>query len=62
MGTLAHSSWLAPVLHRLPGPWLAMLDAWSLRVAVQRREKRRLAGLSARVATPVPYKIKPWRD
>jgi hypothetical protein len=61
MGTLAHGSWLTQVLHRLPGPWLAMLDAWSYRVAVKRREARR-AGLQGRAAGPIPYKLRPWRD
>lgn len=62
MGTLAHNSWLTQVLHRLPGSWRTMLDAWSYRVAVKRREKRRLAGMKSRQAPPVPYKLKPWRD
>jgi hypothetical protein len=61
MGTLAHSHWLTQLLHRLPHSWLALLDAWSYRVAVQRREARRQAGLRARLA-PIPYKLKPWRD
>jgi hypothetical protein len=62
MGTLAHSSWLGQVLRCLPGSWLTMLDAWSYRVAVQRREKRRLAGSDSRAAAPSAYKLKPWRD
>jgi hypothetical protein len=62
MGTLAHSSWLSHVLHRLPVSWLAMLDAWSYRVAVQRREKRRLAGVDSRAVAPIAYKLRPWRD
>jgi len=62
MGTLAHSGWLLQVLHRLPDSWLAVLDGWSHRVAVKRRERRRLAGLRSRLAAPTPYKLKPWRD
>ena len=61
MGTLAHNSWLIQVLHRLPSSWRTMLDAWSYRLAVKRREKRRQAGIRARLA-PVAYKLKPWRD
>lgn len=62
MGTLAHSSWLIQVLHRLPDSWLAVLDAWSYRIAVKRRERRRLAGLRSRLAAPTAYQLKPWRD
>lgn len=62
MGTLAHTSWLLQLLHRLPDSWLAVLDGWSYRVAVKRRERRRLAGLRARLDKPISYKLKPWRD
>ena len=62
MGTLAQGTWLTHALHRLPASWVATLDAWSYRVAVKRRERRRLAGLRKRVAPPIPYKLKPWRD
>jgi hypothetical protein len=62
MGTLAHSSWLLQVLHRLPDSWVAVLDGWSARIAVRRREKRRTAGLRARLAAQMTYKLKPWRD
>ena len=62
MGTLAQSSWLLQVLRRLPSSWVAMLDAWSARLAVRRREKRRVAGLRSRLAAKMTYKIKPWRD
>jgi len=62
MGMLAHNSWLLQALHRLPDSWLAVLDGWSARIAVRRREKRRVAGLRSRLAAQMPYKIKPWRD
>jgi hypothetical protein len=62
MGTLAQGNWLTHALHRLPHSWLAVLDAWSYRVAVKRRERRRLAGLRRRLPAPIPYKLKPWRD
>ena len=62
MGTVAHSSWLLQVLHRLPDSWVAVLDAWSYRIAVKRREKRRRAGLRTRLAGQIQYKLKPWRD
>lgn len=61
MGTIAHSGWMVHVLHRLPQSWIAALDAWSYRVAVKRRERRRLASLRSRLA-PVQYKLRPWRD
>lgn len=62
MVTIARSTWLLQVLHHLPDSWLAVLDAWSARIAARRREKRRLAGLRGRLPTQMPYKLKPWRD
>jgi len=44
MATLAQTSLLTPVVRRLPGRLLTLLDAWSLRIARQRAEKRREAG------------------
>ena len=62
MVTLVHSNWIIQVLHRLPDSWLAMLDAWSARIALKRREKRKLAGLRSRLSAQMQYKLKPWRD
>lgn len=45
MAAAVHTSWLTPVLRRLPAPLLAKLDAWSYRIAMQRAQKRREAGL-----------------
>jgi len=63
---LVHGNWLNTVLHRLPAPLLAALDAWSYRIAIRHRERRRLALLRtripARVPAPIPYTVKPWRD
>jgi hypothetical protein len=44
MATLAQTSLLTPVVRRLPGRLLTLLDAWSLKIARQRAEKRREAG------------------
>jgi len=49
-------------MRRLPDSWLAVLDAWSARIAVRRREKRRDAGLRTRLGGQAQYKLKPWRD
>ena len=48
MSAIAHSSWLLPVLRRLPKRWLAALDAWSYGIALRQRERRRLTGLRSR--------------
>ncbi len=61
MSTLARTSWLSLALQRLPRPVLAMLDGWSSRLALRRRERRRRVLRLARVAAPV-YRLKPWRD
>lgn len=45
MAAVVHTSWLTPVLRRLPAPLLAKLDAWSYRIAMQRAQSRRAAGL-----------------
>ena len=44
MATLAQTSLLTPVVRRLPGRLLTLLDAWSQRIARRRAEKRREAG------------------
>jgi hypothetical protein len=44
MATLAQTSLLTPVVRRLPGRLLTLLDAWSLRIAKRRAEQRREAG------------------
>ena len=44
MAAVAQTSWLTPVLRRLPSPWIAALDAWSYRIAQKRAERRRQAG------------------
>ena len=50
----------------LPGPLLAVLDAWSHRVAQRRARERRQRWLqrdAAPAAIPrVQYRLKPWRD
>ncbi len=45
MPVVPRSSWLASLLRRLPAPLLARLDAWSYRIAMQRAQRRRDAGL-----------------
>lgn len=45
MTALARTTWLTPVLRRLPAPLLARLDAWSYRIARRRAQQRREAGL-----------------
>lgn len=45
MVAVAHTTWLAPVLRRLPAPLLAKLDAWSYRIAMQRAQRRRAIGM-----------------
>jgi hypothetical protein len=62
MSTLAHSSWLAPLLRRLPASWLAALDAWSYGVALQQRERRLRSAQRPRPGAPIQYKLRPWRD
>lgn len=45
MAAVARTTWLSAVLRRLPAPLLAKLDAWSYRIAMQRAQRRREAGL-----------------
>lgn len=45
MPATAHHGLLIAILHRLPARVLKALDAWSYRVARQRAERRRQAGL-----------------
>lgn len=52
MAAVAHTTWLTPVLRRLPARLLAKLDAWSYGIAVQRAQRRRAAGLQR--AQPAP--------
>lgn len=56
------SNWLAQVLKRLPQSWVAALDAWSYRVAMKQRERRRRATQRARAAAPLVYKLKTGQD
>ncbi|MES3001625.1 MAG: hypothetical protein V4787_13110 [Pseudomonadota bacterium] len=59
---IVQNTWLSVALRHLPVKLLAVLDAWSSRVARQRLERRR-AGLAKTPAEePVPYTPKPWRD
>ncbi len=45
MPATAQHSLVVAVLHRLPTRLLKALDAWSYRIARQRAERRRRAGL-----------------
>jgi hypothetical protein len=45
MPAATHQGLLIALLHRLPAPLLKSLDAWSYRIAQQRAERRRQAGL-----------------
>lgn len=47
MNTLTLGGRWAQALRRLPAPLLGALDAWSLRLARRRAEKRRLAACVA---------------
>ena len=44
MAAVVHTSWLTPLLRRLPRRLLAQLDNWSHRVAMRRAQQRREAG------------------
>ncbi len=45
MVAVTRTGWLTAVLRRLPAPLLGKLDAWSYRIAMQRAQRRRAAGL-----------------
>ncbi|MBG9389123.1 hypothetical protein [Caenimonas aquaedulcis] len=62
MAAFVHTSRLQMALRHLPAPLLAALDAWSVRRARERLEKRREALRKPEVEAPVPYRPKPWRD
>lgn len=62
MGKKNRSNWLAQVLQRLPQSWVGALDAWSYRIAMKQRERRRKATQRARAAAPLVYKLKTGQD
>jgi hypothetical protein len=65
MGASVHP--LSLVIRHLPAPLLAVLDAWSHRLARRRWQQRqqrwqqRQAGPAA-AEQPIAYRLKPWRD
>ena len=59
---IVQTTWLSVALRHLPVRLLAALDAWSLRVARQRLERRRAGSVKTPDDEPVPYTPKPWRD
>jgi hypothetical protein len=65
MGPSVHP--VSLVIRRLPAPLLAVLDAWSQRLARRRwqqRQQRWLQRQPAPVAVQeaIPSHLKPWRD
>jgi hypothetical protein len=65
MTTLVDTSRLNQVLSHVPARVLALLDAWSYRVALKRAERRRHAvqGRTAKAVSFIAkYKLRPWRD
>lgn len=67
MGAVIHTTRASAWLHFVPAPLLAVLDAWSQRVASRKAQARRLAQL--RKTAPLPpvvtgptYLPHPWRD
>lgn len=55
MTTAVQTSLVSQVLRVLPGPVLRLLDAWSLRVARQRAQRRQQQWASRKAAKPLPY-------
>lgn len=57
MTTAAQTSVVSQVIRVLPAPVLRLLDAWSLRIARQRAQRRQLqwARRKAVAAKPLPY-------
>jgi hypothetical protein len=63
MITLAHDGWLTQLLRMLPAPLHAALDAWSVRVARERLDRRQAAaGQRKAPEAPIDYKLQHWRD
>jgi hypothetical protein len=62
MVTLAATHWVGQLLRKLPAPVITLLDAWSARKARDKVQARRLKARHRRIAAPVPYQPKPWRD
>jgi hypothetical protein len=62
MAALAQRNWLTQVLRLMPTQLHEALDAWSYRVAQKRAHLRRLAAQPRAPATPIAYKLQPWRD
>jgi hypothetical protein len=65
MTTFVDTSRLNQVLSHVPARVLALLDAWSYRVALKRAERRRNAAKARTVKAAsilAQYKLEPWRD
>lgn len=62
MAAFAQRNWLTQVLRLMPTQLHKALDAWSYGVAQKRAQQRRLAAQPRPAATPIAYKLKPWRD
>ena len=59
---IVQTTWLSVALRHLPARLLAALDAWSLRVARQRLERRRSGLVKPPADQPVPYTPQRGRD